>query len=341
MTELSRVKKRKSQEKRKKTRKLNYKRIVFSLVLLGLFFFVFLGAGFKFADAMFAHFIPNKPVVAEDGDKDNENIENKKLSKGPINILVLGTDQRKNEPARSDTMILAVLFPEKEEVRLLAIPRDTKVKIPGRRNMEKITHAHAYGGVELAKETVEDFLDLPIHYYVRTNFQGFKNIIDILGGITLDVERRMYKPTEDIDLKPGLQNLNGHDALAYVRFRDDGRGDIGRVERQEKFIKALGDHAVSISTVWKIPKLLKEVKDNVTTDLGATEMLYLATKYANIDGNNIKTHMLPGEPTYTDGISYYIADSLELEKLLDKIQSSKAIEPEENEEKDKKTISNK
>ncbi len=305
--ELSRVKRRRKKSVKKRRPK-------FFFLLIIILFFITAFIGFKLANILFAPLTTNASEPAQEEESGlNEIVETE--NNGPVNVLLIGTDQRDHEASRSDTLILASLFPEEKKVKLLSIPRDTRVKIPGR-GYEKIAHAHAYGEIDLAKETVEDFLDVSIDYYVKVNFQGFINIIDILGGITLDVEKRMYYPEENIDLQPGLQNLNGEDALAYVRFRSDGQGDIGRVERQQKFLSALTDHVKSISTIWKIPDLIKEINDNVETDMSVKDILYYATRFADVDHESIETSMVPGYPSEDLGVSYWIVDSVKLEEIM-------------------------
>lgn len=243
-----------------------------------------------------------------------------------LNVLLLGSDQRKNEPARADTLILAAVDLKEREIHLVSIPRDTRVLIPTKGVIRKINYAHAVGGAELTVKTVEQFLQLPVHYYVETNFMGFSEIIDTLGGVTINVEERMYKPLEGIDLQPGIQKLNGPDALSYVRWRGDGRGDLGRIERQQKFIHALADQALKFSTLWKIPELIEEVKEYVGTDMKLKQMIALGNKFKNFEQVKMYTYQVPGE---TDDInyggSYFITDQKELEKLLQKI-----YEKEEN-----------
>jgi len=306
--ELSRVKRR-----RKVTGKKRRPRFFFLIIIILFLATVFLG--FKLANTLFAPLTTDAGELAE-GEEVTEGKENE--NSGPVNVLLIGTDQRGRESARSDTLILASLFPDEKQVKLLSIPRDTRTKIPGR-GLEKIAHAHAYGGADLTRKTVEDLLGISIDYYVKVNFQGFINIIDILGGVTMDVEKRMYYPDEGIDLQPGLQKLDGEDALAYVRFRSDGQGDIGRVERQQKFLSALTDHVKSISTIWKIPDLIKEVNNNVETDMSTKDILYYATKFANIDHESIESHMLPGYPSDNLGASYWIVDNTKLEELMEQM----------------------
>ncbi|MFZ5943897.1 MAG: LCP family protein, partial [Bacillota bacterium] len=272
MSDLSRLSRRKGATSEAPKPK---RRSKFYLYVIIAAFFAMTFIGFKLADIMFA------PVTkAETGLVDQE-VPIGQEKNGPYTVLIIGTDERDNEPSRSDTLILASLFPNEKQVKMLSIPRDTRVKIPGRKNLEKISHAHAYGGAELAQKTVEDFLDKTVDFYIEVNFQGFKNIIDTLGGVTLNVEKRMLYPEEDIDLQPGLQKLNGYDALAYVRFRSDGKGDIGRVERQQKFLSAMADHVKSFATIPKIPSLIKEINTHVKTDMSTKDILYFATKFMN------------------------------------------------------------
>jgi len=307
MSDLSRTSKRRPTPKRKF--RPNYP--IYIMIAL---FFAMLVVGFKLADNWFA------PMVSADpGTTDIEELIEEK-SNGPIKVLIIGTDERENEASRSDTLILASLFPEEKQVKLLSIPRDTRASIPGRKGFEKVSHAHAYGQADLAVETVEDLLDIDIDFYLKTNFQGFKNIIDILGGVTFNVEKRMYYPEEDIDLNSGLQNLNGHDALAYVRFRSDGMGDIGRVERQQKFLAALTDHVKSFATLPKIPGMIKEINTHVKTDMGTKDILYFATKFISIDHESIESTMLPGYADTIDGLSYWIPSIGELEKVMESMQ---------------------
>ena len=237
-----------------------------------------------------------------------------------LNILLLGIDQRENEPARADTIILVSLNPEEKEVHLLSIPRDTRAAIAEKGVVRKINYAHAVGGAELTVKTVEKFLDIPVHYYVETNFEGFCRMIDILGGVTLNVEQDMYYPDENIDLKAGLQKLNGRDALSYVRWRSDGRGDIGRIERQQKFFRALADQALTFSTIWKVPELLAELDKQVKTDLKVQKMILLANTFRDVKNIKLNTAVVPGQPDDVNyGGSYWIADKQALARILEDI----------------------
>ncbi|MEG0970812.1 MAG: LCP family protein, partial [Acidaminococcaceae bacterium] len=134
-----------------------------------------------------------------------------------INVLILGIDDGDSEdfegPKRTDAMLVASFDPDHNEVALVSIPRDTRVQIPGRVGLDKINHAHAYGGVLLAKQTVANLLKIPIHYYVLLNWQGFIDVINIIGGVDMYVEDNMNYEDPYADLKihitKGYQHLDG------------------------------------------------------------------------------------------------------------------------------------
>lgn len=235
-----------------------------------------------------------------------------------LNIMLIGIDQRSNEPSRSDTLMVAMLNLQNKSVQVISIPRDTRVKIEGIENRTKINHAHSTGGVESSRKTVEALLGIPIHNYVETNFVGFEKIIDDLGGVDLNVEKRMYYPAEDIDLHKGLQHLGGHDALAYVRFRSDGKGDLPRIERQHKFLKNLAEAVLSPKTLLKLPGIADELHSNLNTDMSVQDLIVLAGEFKNIKPENIRFADLPGEPNYINGASYYVVNEEKLKLFMDK-----------------------
>ncbi|MHB8170288.1 MAG: LCP family protein [Thermincolia bacterium] len=232
-----------------------------------------------------------------------------KTETGKINILLLGLDARPGEKnTRTDTMIVASIDRDAKKVALLSIPRDTMVEIPGYRKT-KINNANEYGGPELAAETVEKILDTKMDFWVKTNFDGFRDIIDTLGGVTIDVEKRMvYRdPTDgtNINLYPGVQRLDGKKALDYVRFRHEALGDISRTQRQQNFLKALTKEMLQPSTVLKLPKLVPDVMAAVETNLSTKQMLALAKFSTQMDGGmEIASQTLPGQ-FYNNRGSYW------------------------------------
>ena len=258
---------------------------------------------------------------------------------GEYNVLLLGIDSRTerglaeeiaSQSYRTDTMILASLDVRTKTARLISIPRDTRVKINDRYN--KINAAFVYGGVDLAKEVVEDFVGVEIDRTVIVDFTSLVKIVDILGGVEIDVPVRMYRPTEDIDLKPGLQVLNGHDALAYSRFRGTANGDIDRAARQQEVIQALIKQIVSVRGVASIPSLYRTMEENLVTDIPLTEFVALGKLAAPVMRNGIQTMVVPGRNANIDGISFWEADK---EAFLEMLHPPKEKAATSSKESDK------
>ena len=154
---------------------------------------------------------------------------------GKKNIVVMGCDIRKDDAGRSDTLFVVMMDKSDKKAALLSVPRDTRVKIKGH-GWDKINSAFAYGGHKLTQETVQNFLGIKLHNYVVVDFQGFKGLVDAVGGVDINVEKRMYYydpyANFEIDLRPGNQHMDGKTAMQYVRYRDE-EGDIGRIRRQQ------------------------------------------------------------------------------------------------------------
>lgn len=237
----------------------------------------------------------------------------------PLNILVLGSDISYNRgrpddksPTRSDTMMLARLDPVNKVVNVLSIPRDTRVLIPEHRYYDKINAAFAYGGEQMARRVVANLVGSPVHHYLALKVNGLVNMVDILGGIEIDVEKDMryvdHTAKLDIDIKKGRQTLNGKQAHQYIRFRHDEIGDIGRVQRQQKFINAVTAKLLSPSILVKLPQLVVSARENVMTDMSDKELLKLANFARKIQRENIKMVMLPGRFGNIGGASYWLMD---------------------------------
>lgn len=223
-----------------------------------------------------------------------------------VNVLVLGVDSGSDDVRRSDTIMVVSADPITREVGVLSIPRDTLVSIPGRPGRERVGHAHAYGGPERALEAVRSFLGVPIHYYVRVDFRGFEALVDTLGGVTVDVEKRMRysDPAQglEIDLAPGRQRLDGQRALQYVRYRRDG--DINRIHRQQKFLIAVLQESRKVGTLFRLPRLVRQLRDYVDTDMPAEAMFRLAQLAAGLREEDVQTGIVPTAPAYGPGGAY-------------------------------------
>ncbi len=247
------------------------------------------------------------------------------------NILVLGVDARPgDENSRSDTMLLVSIDPQLDKAAVISIPRDTRVDVPGS-PLDKICTANYAGGPEYAVKIVEDFMNINIDYYVEADFNGFKSVIDTIGGVTINVPQRMYKPSEGIDLYPGTQKLDGYQALAFVRYRGYEFGDIERTSYQQEFLIAVADELLQPKTITKIPALLKEVRSYVKTDIGLSDMLRIASWTPGFTSSSIITQTLPGYfyDVYNDeGVmeqSYWVADQEEAAHVLDNLFEGKTL----------------
>ncbi len=235
--------------------------------------------------------------------------------------MIMGVDKRVDDVGRSDTLMVLTYDQNQKKASLLSLPRDTLVNIE-KHDYDKINHAYAYGGHELTKKTVENFLNVPINYYVLIDIHAFEKIIDAIGGIDIDVEKRMYyeDPWDDdggliIDLQPGKQHMDGKTAIQYVRYRD-GEGDIGRINRQQKFMKALLAELISPSTLPKLPEIIRNVSSAIQTDMPLDKMLGLVSNLQTIQQNGLQSGMVPGKPAYIKDISYWIPDIAQTRNLI-------------------------
>jgi len=204
----------------------------------------------------------------------------------------------------------------------LSIPRDTRVNIPGV-GVEKINAAMAFGGPDLAVKTVKNLLGIPIHKYVVVNYKGFKEIVDALGGVEINIKEPMkYNDNAGnlhINLQPGLQVLDGDKAEQFVRYRHYPGGDIDRVKAQQEFIEAVGKTILKPSTLLKLPKIINTVQENVETDIEPLEIASLANFARQVGTGNIQTFMLPGEGKYISGVSYFIPSQSQMNDMVDRI----------------------
>ena len=258
-----------------------------------------------------------------------DSLERLDLLSGKKNIVVMGCDIRKDDVGRSDTLFVVMLDKSKKNAALLSVPRDTRVKIKGH-GWDKINAAFAYGGHKLTQETVQDFLGIKLNNYVVVDFQGFKGLVDAVGGVDINVEKRMYyyDPYDgfEIDLRPGTQHMDGKTAMQYVRYRDE-EGDIGRIRRQQKFLMALYRHIASKNIIAKIPGVSKQIMSMVKTDLSLKEMEELGNVMREMkEKDGLKMSMVPGEPEYIDGVSYWIPDIPKMRQKMADMQGVKITE---------------
>lgn len=229
---------------------------------------------------------------------------------GEVTILILGTDGTAGiDGERSDTIIVCRLNLEEGYARMISIPRDTRVKIPGK-NTNKINAAFAYGGVELTKETIEDFYNLKIERTMIVNFETFTDAVDKLGGVDIiwEDEEPLISDDYGLNIKQGVNKLDSLTALNFVRFRGTPTADLGRIGRQQLFLKSLGRDIKNKANFIQQLDIINSIYKGIETDLTLSEMMYIFNSYKEFDNFNITTWMSAGNPEYVDGVSYVLPD---------------------------------
>jgi LCP family protein required for cell wall assembly len=243
-------------------------------------------------------------------------------------ILAMGVDSngKGTDPfkgTRTDVMIVVSLDPRNKTVNAISIPRDSKVYLAGNKGIDKINAAHAYGGPELAVNTVEETLGINIDHYVLVDYNGLKELIKALDGIEVFVEKRMKYTDRTaglyIDLEPGKQILDADKAEMYLRFRHDAEGDIGRIKRQQWFLKGLMEKVKNPSIMFKLPQLIELSKKYTQTDMSLAKMMKIAGFMKDIDLNKIQVATLPGSPSQYSTISYWLIDVTKSQQLVDRL----------------------
>lgn len=236
------------------------------------------------------------------------------IKKEPFSVLMLGVDERKDDSGRSDTMIVITVNPEKQTMKMLSIPRDTRTEIVGHDTVDKINHAYAFGGVPMAVDTVENFLNIPIDYYVFINMEGFLQIIDTLGGVTINND--MELTYDEYHYPKGEITLDGNEALIFSRIRyEDPRGDFGRQIRQRQIIEAVMKKASTPSTLLKATDMLTVLGDNVRMNFSVKELIQLQGIYKKMDKGIEQLSFEQGDGERINRIWYYIPNEEELQKI--------------------------
>lgn len=244
------------------------------------------------------------------------------------NILVVGVDSNgsNSDPfsgTRSDTMILLNIDPRNRSVNAISIPRDSKVYVSGGHGVQKINAAHALGGIELTKKTVEETLGIKIDNYLLINNEGVRKLVDSIGGVPIYIEKDMYYNDNSgglhINLSKGIHVLKGRDVEGYLRYRKDGLGDIGRTSRQQWFIKALMEKLQTPEAITKIPDAIKIANTYIKTDMNLYQLSQYAALTRGINLDSVEVATLPGTPNKKGYISYWILDPEKTQEVIDRM----------------------
>lgn len=308
-------------QKRTKPKMQTWKKVVLYLIVLFI-----IGAASYGAYTYYSFQKAVEKMQKQDHPNNNEVIVSDKLPHiDPFSVLLLGIDEREHDTGRTDTMIVVTVNPEKKSVKMLSIPRDARVEIVGNNTVEKINHAYARGGIPMSIATVESILNIPIDYYIAVNMEGFLQIIDVLGGVTVN---------NDIDLShqqytfpKGEVTLDGEEALIFTRIRyEDPRGDFGRQLRQKQLIEAIAAKAASPSTLLKLNDIFDVLGDNVQMNFPMNNLYQLQKLYSNLNKDIDQLQFEKGDGQRIDTLWYYLFDEQELMDVSNNLQQHLAVE---------------
>ncbi|MCL7748034.1 LCP family protein [Halalkalibacter alkaliphilus] len=243
----------------------------------------------------------HEPLEREQSSKRAEKVDVERQE--PLSFLITGIDARgDNLSGRTDAVIVMTVNPNEESVKMLSIPRDTRTEIVGRGIQDKINHAHAFGGMTMTINTVEQFLDIPIDHYVSINMAGFKSLVDAMGGVTVNNDFAFNQSGHSF--AAGEIFLNGDEALAYTRMRkNDPRGDFGRNDRQRQVVEAVIHDAAQLGSITRVGSILDAVGGSVRTDLSLDDMWTIQSKYRDAR-HTIQQMEITGDGTRINGVYY-------------------------------------
>ncbi len=299
-------------------KKINLKKtILVFIVVVVLFFLYLLYSVYNFYNIVYEPLETKE--VTEETDKASRSDQSIK------NILLLGIDNdgESYKGGRPDVIMLARLNRDNNNIGIVSIPRDTRVELPGR-GYDKINHAYAYEGSGYLVQTLEGFLDIDIHNYAKINFDGFVNIVDAIGGVEMDIEQDMYYYDDAldeviVDLEEGKQALDGEEALGFVRWRGTPDADIGRIQRQQKFLQNMLDQTISFGNIIKSRQISNKFANNIKTNFQLADTLLLSWSAFRADWNEVSTKTLEGEGVRIDGIWYYNVDQERARGTIDEV----------------------
>lgn len=260
----------------------------------------------------------NSPLDREKSDLRNESV---KKDGTPISIALFGIDSdevRKAEGGgeRSDSIILLSINPDKKKTVMVSIPRDTRADIVGHDSVEKINHAYAYGGPNMAVKSIEKLMNVPVDHYATMNLDGVEELVDHIGGVKV-VSNATFTFKGKNYQKGKAYELDGQDARAFMGSRKENGagGDFGRQERQQLVLQALVNKLVSVNSITKINGIVDALGDNVKTDLSITELNDLRRNYEPAKKNVEKLQLEGNNQMLDDGLFYFLPDKANKKKI--------------------------
>lgn len=317
-----------------KTLSKKKKIIITLLVIVGLAFTAIVGyAAYLYNEANYLVSDAHEDIGREN-EKSTLRTEDVDPIDDHVSILFIGVDsgeEIENNKSRSDALLLATFNKDLNTVKLLSIPRDSYVYIPEVGYSTKINHAHAFGGARTTVETVEEFLNVPVDYYVRVNFNAFVDLVEAIDGIWYNVPYEISEPNsgnkrDSIHLYPGYQHLDGEETLALARTRKHD-SDLQRGRRQQEILMTIADEVLSTSSLLKLDDVMTAVGKNMSTNLKMPEIRGFFS-YA-LDGDiEIDTLNLDGIGDYMDdGVWYFQVDEESRQEIQETLRRHLDLEP--------------
>lgn len=283
------------------------KRINWSFWKAFAFDIVFLIVCGFFIFAMAQKWLASQQTIIEGTSQGVVSLESgEKNTIGNINILMMGIDSVEGTH-RSDTIFVLGVNPSKKKVTMLSIPRDTRVLVENK--ARKINEILPRYGESTLRSVIEDLLKIKINKKAEVGFESFISVIDTIGGVDINIEKAMnYDDNHGnlhIHFKPGMNHLDGQQALNYVRFRKDAMADLGRIKRQQYFVKAVITKMINPATIVRLPSIIENIFQYMDTDFTVSELLTICSAFEDFD-IKLKSLSLPGEARYIDKISFFI-----------------------------------
>jgi len=271
--------------------------------------------------------LPDPPTMAPIGVTPDILALVPEVESGTVGILLLGSDKRSYVAGeRADAIMYALISPQKKRMTLLSFPRDSYVAIPGH-GRNRINASLTFGGPELTVRTVSDFLGLPIDYYMLAEFWSYKRVVDAIGTIPVDLERRINDSGAKIDLPAGYNELNGPNALGLARARKAVKGgDFGRAANQQLMVQGAHGKYLDGNDGTDLGYIVSLMKDNLRTDLPVTEALRVAKGLRRIPAENVEAIVLPGSVGYAGRASVVFPIESQIRTIVDRIKTEHGLD---------------
>lgn len=307
----------------KKKKSLSFKIIA---TIIALLIVLAIGIGiFVFAKLYSLGDSINNPL-----NRDHSNLREKAAKNGdPMTVVLYGIDddserQKQDLGQRSDSIVLMSINPKDKKTVMVSVPRDTRAKIVGHGTTEKINHAYAYGGPDMAVNSLEKLMNVPVDHYIAINMDGVKKVVDELGGVNV-TSNGTFKANEKYQFTKGKSyHMDGSEALAYMRSRKENGagGDEGRQLRQQQVITAVAHEAFQVGSITKLDGIFNATEDNIKTDLSLTQLNKFRSDYGKAQ-DNVERLTIDGQNALgDDNLYYFYPDKNSLNKVSKKLKDN-------------------